>query len=320
MRTVNGFVWLTFVFSFFAWAQSKPPTSVPTKMIVTMGHYYSHEPPVLTANDLTVTETYEPLTITSLTPLRGDRAGLEMFLLVDNCSTCEPGSKFTELQKFIGSQPSTTSVGVAYIQDGRLQIAEKPTLDRERAVKALSPPAGSKPADPFGALAELIEGWSPNSSRHVVLMISTGMDPGAAGGQALRSPSAEAAIQAAQRAGVTVYAIYHPSADYATADFSNIYSGQVLLSHVANETGGESYFLSFGPLPSLGPFLADISEHLANQYLLEFRAIPGETPGGLEEVVVKSKIHDVELMAPYKVVVAGDAAADQKSKAAPQKH
>jgi len=119
---------------------------------------------------------------------------------------------------------------------------------------------------------------------------------------------------------VTVYAIYHPSADYATADFSNIYSGQLLLSHAANETGGESYFLGFGPLPSLAPFLADISEHLANQYQLEFLATPGEASGGLEEVVVNSKIHDVELMAPYKVVVAGDAAAGQKSKAAPGKH
>jgi len=201
MRTVRGFLWLAFALSFSIWAQSKSPTGIPARMIVTMGHYYTHEPPVLTTNDLTVTETYEPLTITSLTPLRGDRAGLEMLLLVDNCSTCEPGSKFTELQKFIGSQPSTTSVGVAYIQDGRLQIVENPTQDRERAVKALSPPAGSKPSDPFGALAELIKGWSPNSSRHVVQMISTGMDPGAAGAQALRSPSAEAAIEAAQRAG-----------------------------------------------------------------------------------------------------------------------
>ncbi len=66
-------------------------------------------------------------------------------------------------------------------------------------------------------------------------------------------------LQAAQRAGVTVYVIYHPSADYLTTDSSKIYSGQVQLAHVADETGGEAYFLGFGPLPSLAPFLADMT-------------------------------------------------------------
>ena len=48
-----------------------------------------------------------------------------------------------------------------------------------------------------------------------------------------QSSSAEAAIEAAQRAGVTVYAIYHPSADYLTSDFSKLYAGQIQLAHVA---------------------------------------------------------------------------------------
>ena len=101
-------------------------------------------------------------------------------------------------------------------------------------------------------------------------------------------------LQAAQRAGVTVYVIYHPSADYLESDSSKLYSGQVELSHVADETGGEAYFLGFGPLPSLAPFLADMADHLANQYLLEFLANPGEGPGALQHVTVKSKITDLE--------------------------
>ena len=105
----------------------------------------------------------------------------------------------------------------------------------------------------------------------------------------LQDPSAERAIEAAQRAGVTVYAIYHPSADYLRHDYSKIYSGQVQLAHVADETGGEAYFLGFGPLPSLAPFLADIADHLANQYLLEFLATPGDGTGALQQVTVKSK-------------------------------
>jgi len=284
-------------------------------MIVPTGHFYSRPAPLLTAGDLIVSEEYEPLPVTSLIPLRGDRAGLELFLLVDNCSNCEAGSQFADLRKFINSQSPTTSVGVAYIQEGKLTIAENPTPNRGRAVQALNTPTGNKPTTPFSALAELIRGWKPGSSRHAVLMISNGIDPSPGDGP--QDASAEAAIQEAQRSGVTVYAIYHPSADYETADRNRIYTGQVQLAHVSIETGGEAYFLGFGPLPSLTPFLSDIADHLVNQYLVEFMAKPGEA-SELEEVTVRSKLTDVEIIAPNKVWVEAPVIKDGKP-AAPAK-
>jgi hypothetical protein len=250
MPKIAKLVSLLLACALLSWAQTPVPAGTPVQMNVTIGHHYGHIPPTLTKDDLTVTQRYQPLTVTGLTPLRGDRAGLDIFLLVDNCSSCEPGSKFEELSHFIGSQPTTTAVGVAYILNGRPQVAENPTTNHERAISALSTPAGNKPASPFVALAELMRGWPSGTSRRVVLMISNGINPAATG--KLQDPSAEAALEAAQRAGVTVYVIYHPSADYLSTDSSQLYSGQVQLAHVADETGGEAYFLGFGPLPSLG--------------------------------------------------------------------
>lgn len=312
MHKTVGFMWLIFACSQVVWGQSM----VPAQIVVTMGHYYGNEPPLLTANDLIVSQKGKPLRITSLTPLRGDSAHLELFVLVDNCSSCEVGSKFDELRRFIAAQPPTTSVGVAYIQDGRLQIAENPNSDRERAIRALSPPGGSTASTPYDALADLIEGWKQDSSRHIVLMISTGFDPAAADPRS-QSESAEEAIRAAQRAMVTVYAIYHPSANYATTDVSKLYAGQAELSHVADETGGEAYFLSYGPLPSLAPFLADIKQHLANQYLLEFVGSRGNSPGELQEIEVKSKVPDLDLMVPYRIVMGNNAAGQTKAAPGP---
>jgi hypothetical protein len=285
------------------WAQTTSPAGTPAQIIVTIGHHYGHVPPTLTPDDLVVTQHYFPVAVTNLTPLRGDRAALELFLLVDHCSNCEPGSKFEELSHFIISQPPSTSVGIAYIQSGKLQVAQNPTPDHARAVKALNTPEGSKPASPFNALAELIRGWPQGSARRAVLMISNGLDPTAKG--SVEEPSAEAALGAAQRAGVTVYAIYHPSADYLATDSSKLYSGQVQLAHVADETGGEAYFLGFGPLPSLGPFLADLSDHLANQYLLEFLAKPAQGAGELQQVTVKTKLEGIDVMVPDKAWVPG---------------
>jgi len=303
MPKIAKLVSLLLACALLSWAQTPVPAGTPVQMNVTIGHHYGHIPPTLTKDDLTVTQRYQPLTVTGLTPLRGDRAGLDIFLLVDNYSSCEPGSKFEELSHFIGSQPTTTAVGVAYILNGRLQVAENPTTNHERAISALSTPAGNKPASPFVALAELMRGWPSGTSRRVVLMISNGINPAATG--KLQDPSAEAALEAAQRAGVTVYVIYHPSADYLSTDSSQLYSGQVQLAHVADETGGEAYFLGFGPLPSLAPFLADLADHLANRYLLEFLAGPAAGPGELEQVTVKSNLTDIEVMVPDKVWVPG---------------
>jgi putative ABC transport system permease protein len=205
---MNKSIWLALAASLTALAQPQTPAGVPAEIIVTVGHYYGPETPALTQESLTLTQHYEPLAITNLIPLRGDRAGLELFLLVDNCSSCEPGTKFEELRRFIVSQPATTSIGVAYIRNGNLEVAENPRRDREHAVAALNVPEGNKPSNPYDAVTALIKSWGTSPSRHAILMISNGINPaGPEGGQ---DPSVEAAIAAAQRARVTVYAMYHP--------------------------------------------------------------------------------------------------------------
>ncbi len=291
------------VLSLFSLSIQAQPAETTARIIVTMGHYYGPNAPVLTLNDLTVTERFEPLPITSLTPFKGDRAALEIFLLVDNCSNCEGGPKTNELDAFVKSQPPETSIGVAYIQDGALKIAQEPVTDREKVIGALSPPAGGKPANPFAALKTLIDNWKQQTPRRAVVMITNGVDP--AQEELHQNPLAEAAIASAEQAGITVFTLYHPSADYLQADFDKIYSGQVQIAHVAKETGGEGYFLGFGPLPSLGPFLEDIGEHLANQYLLEFRTAAASGTGELREVTVSSKNKNIDIMTPDRAWIPG---------------
>lgn len=310
MYRFRRLLFLAFICSVCASAQKISHAGTPTRIVITTGHFYGAVPPAITAKDLILTQNYEPRPITNLVPLRGDRANLEVFLLVDNASNCDARS----LRRFIGSQPPTTAIGVAYIEEGRLSVAEKPTQNRERAIEALRIPAGSKGAAPFAALEGLIKVWNPDSARHVMLMISNGIDSGREG--ALVASSAEAALEAAQRNSVTVYAIYHPSVDYATSSLSVIRSGQVQLSHIAIETGGEAYFQGFAPLHSFGPFLTDLAEHLASQYLLEFIARPVVGIGSLQDVMVKSKVHDVEVAAPSRVWIAGLRSTDYTLEAA----
>jgi hypothetical protein len=281
-----------------AFAQKTPVATTHVPIVITAGHYYGNQPPVLTMDDLTVMEYRGAAKVTNLVPLRGEHAALELFLLVDNCSDCALDSKLAELRRFIASQPASTSIGIAYIRNGQLDVVETPTRNREDAMKALGVAAAGNPSSPFGVLTDLITGWQEGSSRRAVLMVSSGVEPN---GKQDQSP--EKAIEAAQRAGVTVYAIYQPSAAYLNNARSGTREGQTELAHVALETRGEAYFLNLGPLPSLAPFLTDLSGHLANQYLLEFLANPGDLPGTLQQVTIESRFPDLEIVAPYRALI-----------------
>jgi hypothetical protein len=103
--------------------------------------------------------------------------------------------------------------------------------------------------------------------------------------------------------------MYHPSANYIQSDASAIYDGQVQLAHVTHDTGGEAYFTGFGPMASIAPYLADISDHLANQYLLEFLAIPANGGGALQDLTVKPGDSDLELMVTERAWVSANASA-----------
>jgi hypothetical protein len=139
---------------------------------------------------------------------------------------------------------------------------------------------------------------APGTSRRAVLMISNGLDP-AGEIDELNGP-AEDAIDEAIRAGISVSAMYHPSADYTTADWSKRCAGQIELAHVAAETGGEAYFLGFGPLPTIAPFLEDVADHLANQYVLAF-APHAMRPGSFDNIYVMSANGNIDVIAPAKI-------------------
>src|SRR5580698_1483431 len=115
MPRIAKLTWLALACPLVTWAQTTSPSGTPVQIVVTLGHHYGGELPTLTRDDLIVTQVFDPLPIINVAPLRGDRAGLDLFMLVDESSNDDPGSKFEELRRFIRSQASTTAVGVAYI-------------------------------------------------------------------------------------------------------------------------------------------------------------------------------------------------------------
>jgi len=283
-------------------AQEKAPApGVPVQMVVTAEARHGKEAPVLHPQDVMVFQGKERLRVTDLVACQGEHVALELFLLIDDASSTNLGTQLSDLRHFIETQPATAAIGVGYMQNATVKIAQNPTADHAKAAKALRLPFGypGVSPSPFLSLSDLIKRWPASAARHEVVLVSSGIDP--LGGDVV-NPYLDSAIQDAQRAGVIVYTIYTPAAGHFGHAYWRINWGQNHLTQIADEAGGESYMIGFGPAVSFTPYLSEIADHLANQYVVRFLITPGKK-AGLQPVRFTTEVPNADLVAARKVYV-----------------
>lgn len=278
-----------------------PSLEQPVQMIVTVEARQGKQVPVLKQGDVMVFQNKQRLPVTSLVPAKDDCAALELMILIDDASGTSLGMQLNDLKQFIQSQPPETSIGVAYMRNGTIVLGRGLTADHAAAAKALRLPLGSPGAmpSPFLSLSDVIQQWPPSSARHEVVLITSGIDP--LGGD-VSDPYLYTAIEHAQRAGVVVYAIYTPAAGHGGHSYWRQEWGQNHLAQIAEETGGEAYMLGFAPPVSFEPYLADISQHLSHQYLLNFLIAP-RAKAGFQQVRLATEVPNADLVHAGKVYV-----------------
>ena len=131
-------------------------------------------------------------------------------------------------------------------------------------------------------------------------MISDGIDR--IGGSDPYNPYVNEAIDAALKAGILVYTIYTPGIGHYGHSFWAMNWGQNYLSQLSDATGAESYFIGFGNPVTFVPWLNEISDRLANQYLVTVLARPGKKPG-FQNVRFTTEIPKTEIIAARRVWV-----------------
>jgi len=283
--------------------QPSPLPGVPVHMIVTVETRHGAQMPVIDKADVMVFQGRDRDTVTDWVPAQGDRAGLDLFILLDDASSANLGTQLEDLRQFINTQPGTTRIGVAYMQNGIAQIAQNLTSDHALASKALRLPLGIPGANgsPYFSLGDLIKRWPQGSPRREVLMATDGVDRFYGNGP--EDPYVAEVIEQAQRAGVIVFAIYTPGVGHFGHSYWSFYWGQYYLSQTVEETGGEGYYLGFyGPPVSFVPYLNDLAQRLTRQYLLTFLAQP-EKKAGMRRVRLATEVSNAELVAADSVYV-----------------
>jgi hypothetical protein len=286
-------------------AQQAPAVNgVPVHVVVTAESHHGSQVPEIHREDVMVYEGKDRDRVTEWVPAQGEHAALEFFILLDDGSSSSLGSQLQDLRQFISAQPASTKIGIAYMQNGTARVVQNLTSDHEQAAKALRLPMGTGGGNgsPYFSLSDLVKHWPESSARREVLMVSDGIDQYYGGGDLL-NPYLNEAIDDVQRAGIVVSAIYTPGVGHFGHSYWQTYWGQLYLAAVADQTGGESYYIGFnGPPVSFAPYLEDLEHRLSHQYLLMFLAKPPKK-AGWQKVRIRTEVPNVDLVSADKVWV-----------------
>jgi hypothetical protein len=239
-------------------------------------------------------------------PLRGERSGLQLVVLLDDASTGNLGLQLNDIKKFLTDLPPTTQVAIGYMRNGSANLVQDFTPDHAKAANTLRLPTGTAGINgsPYFCLSSLVKQWPGGDSnvRREVIMVTDGVDRYSGGRYDPEDPYVQAATSDAQKAGVIVYSIYYRGAGRFDRNAFVTDGGQNYLTQVSGSTGGKVYLEGLGNPVSFAPFLSDIQRKLRNQYELTFVST---AKAGLQSIRVKTSQPNTTLLWPSRVQVGG---------------
>jgi hypothetical protein len=245
---------------------------------------------------------------------------MQVALLIDDGLRMSVGRELDNLRKFVNDLPAGVEVLVGYMDHGRVISEQGFTADHALAASGLRLPSGMPgvSASPYLCLSDFVKRWpeagaSSGSGGNLtlqrkarfVLMISDGVDPynGSTGLANQDSPYVAAAVTDAQRAGVTVYAIYFADAGLRGASADN--SGQNYLAQITEQTGGVSLWGGTGNPLSMAPFLGQFQRALSETCIATFPAPEGRNAQKdlvrVKFSAAKTKLHSAQDVLPGNV-------------------
>ena len=153
--------------------------AVPVHVVITDAALQGNAaPPRLDMSAVKVKQGKNYLKVTQLVPARGDAATLQLFILIDDTLNTSIGNNLQDLKTFIKAQPSSTLVGVGYMANAGVNVAQNFTQDHNAAINAIRLPRGnlSTMDSPYLSLISLVKGWPQQKVRREVLMVTDGID------------------------------------------------------------------------------------------------------------------------------------------------
>jgi hypothetical protein len=275
-----------------------------TTVVTALGPKYS-APPALGKQDINVTEGKQKREVTNWVPAQGDKAALQLAIVIDDADSQDLATQLGDLKNFISSQPAGTAIGVFYASNGTVQPASQFSTDHEAVAKSVRIPLGYTGAysSIYLSVMSLMKGWPvTGGARREILLIADGIDRFR--GDYPISPDVDSTIINAQRAGIMIHTLFASGVGRATRNSFRLNLGQSNLAKIADATGGEAFFQGFFTPVSYAPFLQQLDMVLKNQYWLSWATERVKKPKGeLRGFKVRTEQRGVDISAADKVFV-----------------
>jgi len=274
------------------------------RITVTVASKSKSTPPEVTRQDVLVRQESERRPVLDWFPAQGERAGLDLTVLVDDSLSGAMAPRMAEIAGFIRSLPPTTRVAVIYASQGGISVLQDFTSDHDLAAKALRIPHGGFKYSQsiFQSVAWLEAHSPPGNYRRAILLFSDGIDVYHGFSGTLPSPSIdlEHAVEQGQRAAINVYAMFASAASPLSRYTAFIANGQNSLARLAEETGGEAFFSGSTTPQDFKPFLEELTQILGRQYVLTFQAKLGPKPG-YKRIQITTELPGARIIGPAHV-------------------
>ena len=289
------------LFAPFATGAQEQGASVTT-VVTVLGPKFT-PPPQFTKADIAVTEGKNKDVVTNLVAAQGDKAKLELAIIVDEANDSSFANQMGDLRNFINGLPPTTGVGVFYANNGTVQALSQFTTDHAAAAKTIRLTLGRMGAysSIYLSTMDLIKRWPDNGGRREILLIADGIDRFR--GDPF-SPDVQSTVDTAQKAGIMIHTLYNSGTGRYARNMFRVNYGQSNLAQLTDGTGGESFFQGLQTPLSYAPYLQQLDTILKNQYYLSFAAAPAKNAKGeLRNIRVRSVEKDLDISAPDRVWV-----------------
>jgi hypothetical protein len=286
----------------------RPPLSAQEtstgRAIVTVNTKGAEDVTAVPKQTISVYENRKLQEVAGWVPLRGERSGLQLVVLLDDSSRGNLGLQLNDIRTFLNGLPPTAQVAIGYMRNGTPNLVQNFTNDHALAAKSLRLPSGSAGINgsPYFCLSDLVKHWPGGDSnvRREVIMVTDGVDRYSGARFDPENPYVQAATSDAQKAGVVVYSIYYRGQGRLDRSFVATDGGQNYLTMISGATGGKVYLEGFGNPVSFAPFLSDIQRKLQNQYELTYAST---AKPGLQGIRVKTSQPNTSLEYPSRVPV-----------------
>jgi hypothetical protein len=237
--------------------------------------------------------------------LHGSNAPIQVVVLIDDSARGSLANQLGDIAHFVKSLPPSAEAAIAYMDNGRAEMAGPLSKDHEAVARELRVPHGpiGISGSPYFCLSDLAHHWPSHNTaaRRVAVMITNGVD-----NYEVRydpeDPYVQAAIHDAVRSRISVYSIFWRGQGLLGGGWYAANDGQNLLAQLTAATGGFSYWEGIGNPVSLQPYFKDLDRRLHNQYSLSF-TVPLPNGPRVEALNLRASGTPVRLVAPQQVFV-----------------